>query len=142
MLTSQQIGRCCMPERGGRQAFKILMTLLCFSVAAFIVWLILADWIARPNAEATPSQYLDASNAAEGESYNSGKCPALAMAVAKALSDKRLTAREVHDLDNQAEEMAEAYDIAFSKNTALRQVGQTPDVEEVDCSRGRELFGY
>lgn len=131
-----------MAERGGRQAFKILIAMSCFSAAAGGVWLILPDWIARPNAEATPSQYLEVAEAARSESYDSGKCPALAMAVAKALGDKKLTAREVHDLDNQAEEMAEAYDIAFSKNTALRQVGKAPDVEEVDCSRGRELFGY
>ena len=130
-----------MAERGGRQAFKILMVATGAATTLIGVWLILPDWLVRPNAEATPSQYLEVVDAARGESYDSGKCPALTMAVAKALSDKRLTAREVYDLDKQAEEMGEAYNKASSKNLALQQVGQTPDVEEVDCPRGDDLFG-
>lgn len=131
--------------RGGVNALKWLGMLVCVAIICLCVWSMLPDWIARPNAEATPSQYQDAADAPkqpDGQTYYSdrGKCPALTMSIAKALSDGKLTAWEAHSLRREVQAMTAEANSNSSKNEALKAVGQHPTETAIDCPFGTYLF--
>lgn len=130
-----------MADRAGKPAFNILMTCVCFALAAAFVWWMLPDWIARPYAEATTGQYQDAADL-QGTDYSTGKCPALRMAAAKALADKKLTAGEARSLRNQAYELAKVGTRNSAKNRALEAAGQKPTEQAIDCPYGLSLFVF
>lgn len=126
-------------------AIKWLTTIVMVATIGYCVWYALPDWIVRPAAEATPDQYEDAAKAdrsGNAYDYDSGKCPALKMDIAKALNDGRLTAREVHVLNGKAHEMAERSEAAQKKNAALIAAGVKPSEEEIDCPYGRSMFDF
>ena len=130
--------------KGGANALKGLGMLVCIAIICLCVWYMLPDWLARPNSEATPSQYQDAANTpkASDDAYSSeaGKCPAMTMSVARALADGKLTAREAHDLRNEVIVLKEKASESSAKNMALRRVGQKPTEKEIDCPYGTLLF--
>jgi hypothetical protein len=105
------------------------------------IWHMLPDHWVRPNQEASRSEYEQASEIVEG-GYSGGKCNALKMDLAKALSDRKLTAKEVHELDVKAQELSEKALLIYNKNEALERVGQEPQDEEIDCLSGAGVFGY
>jgi hypothetical protein len=121
-------------------AIKWLTTLVLILGILYCVWYALPNWIVRPNAEATPNQYEDAAKVGPTSDYDSGKCPALKMDVAKALNDGRLTAREVHELNSKAYELAERAEAARNKNAALQSAGVRPTEPMIECPYGRSLF--
>lgn len=130
-----------MADRGGQKALSVLLLMCASAACLFMVWWLLPNWLVRPNAEATTGQYQDAGEIS-GTEYTTGKCPALRMATAKALIDKKLTASEAHDLKNQAYEMAKASTRASAKNRALESAGLKPTEREIDCPYGLSLFAF
>lgn len=113
--------------------------------AALVALAFTPTYILAPNKEASSADYRDAESVFDKQEEDSiflykGSCPALSVATAKALLDKKLTAAEVHDLRKRAQELfRQAMDIS-SKNAALRAAGVADLQDAPDCPRGNELF--
>lgn len=126
-------------DRPRKPVGQILMGLVCLVIGAALIATLLPKWLTVPNREAPPEAY-SALSRIDTSSYQSGRCPALKMAAAKALSDKILTNGEVRELDLQGRQLNDQYDAARAKNEALEEMGQQPMSEPPECPYGRDVF--
>jgi hypothetical protein len=128
-------------SQGGRDIFGISIMLICVGAGVAGVWHMLPDWLVRPDQEVGRYEYDQASEIIDS-GYSRGDCNALKMDLAKALADRKLTAKEAHDLDIKAQELSEKAMLIYNQNKVLEAVGQKPIKEEIDCLGGAGLFGY
>lgn len=123
-------------------------------IGAVVAWalVITPDWILRGGDEAPQRYYYDAKrvfDSTETKTYAhgdpitmtyTGSCPDLSMATAKALADKKLTIREVHDLGIEARRLFNAAELTSDRNEALEAAGQKVIPSNINCPHGNDLF--
>lgn len=123
-------------------------------IVALTIFVMLPEYIKYPNSEADSSAYYDAKKVFDSterhvygndpddfyDSTYSGACPDLSVMTAKALLDRRLTLREVHDLREEAHRLGREAALVDNKNEALKAAGQALIPNTINCPHGASLF--
>jgi len=115
-------------------------------------YIITPEYVLFPDREAPMRYYYDAKRVfnetetkeyGDGESYTqtyTGACPDLSLMTAKALGDKKLTIREVHDLGKESLRLFNTAEEVSRRNEALKAAGQKITDSNIQCEHGDELF--